>query len=183
MSFKRISTGEIVFTFDINGTKVNAVESDIAVITRRVFKNSLFGDYEHIPAIKKIVDLINLNYKGIENSIMTSGIVRFLAKYGTRVAEEQRKKELAELEDMYLAVGDGKKPISIIPSDSTRELVPVTGGQQKTANYMDVNQWNTAVYKFYGCPEKVIAGTANEEEMLAYYESKGCEVKTLGEYQ
>ena len=49
-------------------------------------------------------------------------------------------------------------------------MTPIQQNAQKTATYAEANAWNQAVYKFFGCPEKVIAGTATEDEMVAYYE-------------
>ena len=55
-------------------------------------------------------------------------------------------------------------------SDSTMDVTPITGNKQERANYAEANSWNQSIYKFYGCPEKVIQGVATEDEMVAYYE-------------
>lgn len=79
------------------------------------------------------------------------------------------KKRAKEFTQAYLNI-NSDNPVGIAFYDSSFELTPVNQAAQKTANYAEANQWNQSVYKFFGCPEKVISGTATEDEMISYYE-------------
>lgn len=168
VKFDKISTGEILLKFTLNGHDVVIPYSEIIHIAREVTKDVMFGGDANSP-IKRVIDLINLNYKGIENAILTSTFIRFIGEYATKINKTELKKKAKEFTDNYLNVKSDSQ-VGIVFSDSSVKLTPVQAQQQKTANYAEQNQWNQAVYKFFGCPEKVIAGTANEDEMTSYYE-------------
>lgn len=166
--FQKISTGEIVLQFTLNGKQLNIPYGMIIHIARNVTADALFGKNFN-GSIRRIIDLINLNYKGIEKAILTSSLVRFIGKFTTKMSDEQKTKAAEEFTENFLSVNKDK-PVAIAVADSVMEVDPVTNSKQDYANYPTMNQWNQAVYKFFGCPEKVIMGTANEDEMTAYYE-------------
>lgn len=166
--FQKISTGEVILQFTLNGKQLSIPYGMIIHIARNVTSNALFGKNIN-GSIRKIIDLINLNYKGIEKAILTSALVRFIGKFTTKMSDEAKKKAAEEFTDTFLTVNKDK-PVAIAVADSVMEVDPVNNSKQDYANYPTMNQWNQAVYKFFGCPEKVITGTATEDEMTAYYE-------------
>lgn len=169
VEFKKIDTGEILFKFQIEGQWLEAPYSEIIHIARKVTSSVIFGDTLANNPIRKVIDLINLNYKGIENAILTSAFIRFIGEVSTKLSEDELEKRAEAFTNSYLKIKDGK-PIGVAFSDSSFKLTPIQQNAQKTATYAEANAWNQAVYKFFGCPEKVIAGTATEDEMVAYYE-------------
>lgn len=168
VQFSKISTGEIILKFNVNNTEIEEPYNNIIHIARMVVKSPLFGAKPN-EAIQRVVDLINLNYDGIENAILTSTFLRFIGEYATKVDKKTLKAKAKEFTDAYMNVKSTDK-VAIAMTDSAMKLTPITQAKQDRANYAEVNQWNQAVYKFFGCPEKVIAGEATEDEMVAYYE-------------
>ena len=167
VEFSKVSSGEILLKFQLNSKEIVLPYSEIIHIARNVVHNPMFGDKND--AIKRVVDLINLNYKGVENAIVMSAFIRFIGEVVTKVSPKELRKKAKEFTENYLNVST-KDPVGIVFTDSAYKLTPIPNGSQKTANYAETNQWNQSVYKFLGCPEKVIAGTATEDEMTAYYE-------------
>lgn len=166
--FQKISTGEIILQFTLNGKQLSIPYGMIIHIARDVTADALFGKNIN-GSIRKILNLINLNYKGIEKAILTSSLVRFIGRFTTKMSEEAKAKAAEEFTDKFLSLNKDK-PVAIAMADSVMDVTPVTNSKQDYANYPTMNQWNQAVYKFFGCPEKVIMGTATEDEMTAYYE-------------
>lgn len=169
VEFKKISTGEIILRFVVNGKTVELPYSMIIHIAKNVTSDVMFGSTNSNNAIKKVLDIINLNYKGIENAIMTSAAIRYIGEMNTKVNDAELKKKARQFTKNYLDINK-QDQIGIAFSDSSYKLTPVQQNQQKTATYAEANLWNQAVYKFFGCPEKVINGTATEEELTAYYD-------------
>lgn len=169
VTFDKISTGEIILSFFINGTEQKWPYSSIIHIARMVTHDAIFGVPTDGP-IARLLDIINLNFRGIENAILTSTLVRFIGKMTTKVSDERLQEISENFTKRYLTVGERKNPIGILMSDSTMDVTPITGNKQERANYAEANSWNQSIYKFYGCPEKVIQGVATEDEMVAYYE-------------
>ncbi len=170
VTFAKISTEEMLFKFTLNGREYSALENELILIPKMVTHDPMFGDDKTNEAIKRVISLINLNYKGMENAIITSSFIRYIAESSTKESEERLKEKAENFTKNYLKP-NAKNPIGVIFTDPTTKLTPVTANaSQKTASYPEANQWNQAVYKYMGCPEKVISGTATEEEMVAYYE-------------
>lgn len=168
VEFDKISTGEILLKFTVQNKTIIIPYSEIIHIQREVTSDPMFGR-KNDESIARVVNLINLNYKGIERAIMTSQFIRFLGKVLTKMNRAELKKKAKAFTADYLNV-QGDNQAAVIFHDSSFELTPVQQNPQKTASYAEANAWNQAVYKYYGCPEKVIAGTATEDEMVSYYE-------------
>lgn len=168
--FTKIVTGEIILKFELNGRSLEALYSDIIHIAREVTENNMFGDNTSNQVLRKVIKLINLNYQGIENAILTSAAIKFIGKVNTKLNDAELKKRAKKFTKQYLQIGKAEDAVGVAFTDSSLDLTPIQQNKQETAKYEDSNAWNQAVYKYYGCPEKVIAGTANEEEMTAYYE-------------
>lgn len=169
VKFEKVVTGEIILQFTLNGKLLEVLYSDIIHIARHVTKDVMFGDSKANTPISRVIDLINLNYTGIERAILTSQTVRFIGKVNTKMNSTELKRRAKKFTEDYLHI-KSEDPVGIAYTDSIVDLVPVNSSPQKTANYAETNQWNQAVYKFFGCPEKVIAGEATEDEMGSYYE-------------
>lgn len=168
IQFAKLESGELCLRFNINGHEVIYPYSLMGHIAGNVTKEPLFGVQN--TSIKRVLNLINTNYQGIENAIITSAYIRFIGELVTKVGDEKLEEKSRAFTDRYLNVNKNKDPVGIIFSDSSYKLTPVVTNGQKTANYAEMKQFNEVVYKFLGCPEEVIAGKANEDQMVAYYE-------------
>ena len=170
VQYAKLENGEIWLRFTINGKQVTYPYSMMGVIASNVIKDLIFGVQND--SIREVLNLINTNYKGIENAIKTSAYIRFIGELVTKVSEEKLAEKSRDFTDRYLKVNtDGGSPVAIVFSDSSYKLTPVQTNGQKTANYAEMKQFNEEVYKFLGCPEAVILGKATEAELTAYLES------------
>lgn len=160
-------TGDCVLKFTLNGKQLLVYHDDIVHISRIVTKDMMFGD-RMPPSIQRMLDMINLNYSGIENAIKTSTAIKFIGTISSYLDDEKKKQAAKDFTDNYLNV-EGEK-VGIIFNDGKVKYEPIPASQQYVANYAQANEWNKAIYKYYGCPENIIAGTATESEMLSYYE-------------
>ena len=160
--------GELILRFNINGKQVTYPYSLIGHIAGNVTRDPLFGVQND--SIRRVLNVINTNYQGIENAIITSAYIRFIGELVTKVGDDELEKKSRKFTDRYLNLNSGKDPVGVIFTDSSYKLTPVTTNGQKTANYAEMRELNEVVYKFLGCPEEVIAGKATEDQMVAYYE-------------
>lgn len=170
VQYAKLENGEIWLRFTIDGKQVTYPYSMMGIIASNVIKDLIFGVQND--CIRGVLNLINTNYTGIENAIKTSAYIRFIGELVTKVSEEKLAEKSKDFTERYLKVNkDGGSPVAIVFSDSSYKLTPVQTNGQKTANYAEMKQFNEEVYKFLGCPESVILGKANEEELTAYLES------------
>lgn len=171
IQYAKLEDGEVWLRFTIDGKQVTYPYSLMAHIASNVIKDPLFGVQND--SIRGVLNLINTNYKGVENAIRTSAYIRFIGELVTKLSEKQLEEKSKDFTERYLRVNDqgGDNPVGIIFSDSSYKLTPVQTNGQKTANYAEMKQFDEAVYKFLGCPESVIAGKATEAELVAYLET------------
>ena len=171
IQYAKLEDGEVWLRFTINGKQVTYPYSLMAHIASNVIKDPLFGVQND--SIRGVLNLINTNYKGVENAIRTSAYIRFIGELVTKVSEEKLAEKSKEFTERYLKVNEqgADNPVGIVFTDSSYKLTPVQTNGQKTANYAEMKQFDEAVYKYLGCPEAIIAGTATEEELVAYLET------------
>lgn len=158
-------TGELIMRFAINGQQVVYPYECIIHVANTVVDNAIFG-MSNKP-LRRILNLINTNYQGIDNSITTSAYIRFLMKMNSKTSDDALKEKAQKITESYL---DPLKKVGVIAADSSYELTELKGGEQKTANAVVMQQLDDAVCKYMGCPQEVMAGTADENVMTAYYE-------------
>ncbi len=171
IQYAKLEDGEVWLRFTIDGKQVTYPYSLMAHIASNVIKDPLFGVQND--SIREVLNLINTNYKGVENAIRTSAYIRFIGELVTKVSEEKLAEKSKDFTERYLRVNDqgAQNPVGIVFTDSSYKLTPIQTNGQKTANYAEMKQFDEAVYKFMGCPESVIAGKATEAELVAYLET------------
>lgn len=153
--------------FTLSGKTIVVPYSDVIHISKNVLNNELWGDNN--TAILNVLNLINVNYQGIENSIKTSGIIRFLGEVATKMSDAELKKRARAFTKNYLGISKND-PVGVAFVDSMVKLTQLDTSKQKTVNVLEQQELDAKVYKFMGVPEKVASGEANEDEIVAYIE-------------
>ncbi|MCU7522511.1 MAG: phage portal protein [Ignavibacteria bacterium] len=150
--------------FNIQGEQITTDLSSIIHIARNVNNAEFFGQKSE--AIKKILNVMNTNYAGIENAIKTSAFLRFILTTTSPMNEKDRIARAKAFADNYLAQ-DGTG-VAYIPSGET---ITQVNSQPKYANAEEMNHFEEKIYKFLGINDKIVKATFSEDEWQAYYES------------
>ena len=158
---------EWLLRFSLDDRQMVAPYSNVLHIARNVVSNELWGDDNK--SIQRVLELINTNYQGIENAIKTSAVLRFLGEVPTKMDDKVLRKKAKEFTKNYLRI-DPEDPIGIAITDSLLKITPIQNNGQKTANFQEQKQFDEKVYKFCGCPERIVSGAATEEERTSYIE-------------
>ncbi len=169
ITYSDIIDGDIWMKFSLNGKRVTYPYSLMVHIKSNVLKDPLYGIQNE--SVRTVLNLINTNYKGIENAIRTSAYIRFIGELSTKLNDERLEEMSKKFTKQYLSVNSSSDPIAILFSDSTYKLTPVQTNGQKTANYAEMKQFDEAVYKYLGCPEAIINGTASDDVKTSYIET------------
>lgn len=154
--------------FTLDGEQITVPYSQIIHISRDVTSSEIWGDDNK--SILQILELINTNYQGLENAIKTSAVIRFLGQVPTKLGDGKLKKLARSFTKTYLNIkSDDPLGIALVDSMITN-IKEVDTSKQKTANYMEQTGFDQKIYRFLGCPEKICAGTATEDEIVSYIE-------------
>ncbi len=169
MQIAQAENKEWLCKFTIDGISVVEPYSNIIHIARDVISSDIWGTNHK--TITKILNLIDLNYQGIEKAIKTSGVLKYIAKMTTKLSKEALKKHAEEFTENYLNV-DPKSNIGMAYVDSMTEITPVPERTQKYANFREAEELDNKVYNYLLCPKAIVDGTANADVKSNYIESR-----------
>lgn len=156
--------------FTLDGEEITAPYSQIIHLARNVVNNEIWGDDNR--SILQVLELINTNYQGLENAIKTSAVIRFLGQVPTKLEDKELKKLAKRFTKNYLQIkNDDPLGIALVDSMITN-IKEVNTSNQKTANYMEQAEFDKKIHRFLSCPAKICEGTATEDEIVSYIETR-----------
>lgn len=156
--------------FTLDGEEIIAPYSQIIHLARNVVDNEIWGDDNR--SILQVLELINTNYQGLENAIKTSAVIRFLGQVPTKLEDKELKKLAKRFTKNYLQIkNDDPLGIALVDSMITN-IKEVNTSNQKTANYMEQAEFDKKIHRFLSCPAKICEGTATEDEIVSYIETR-----------
>ena len=158
---------EIYLTFAINNETqmITTSVENVAVIKRMVGKDEFFGSSND--NIKKVLNIINMNYQGIENAIKSSAFIRFIVESVTVLSDDKKKKKALEFNEDFL---NAAKNGGVIFTDATSKITPITN----TPKYSDggeMDRFYESVYNYFGTNKKIISGNFTDVEWNSFFES------------
>lgn len=169
MKIAQAENKEWLCKFTVEGIEVVEPYANIIHIARDVHESEIWGTNHK--AIAKVLNLIDLNYQGIEKAIKTSGVLRYMAKMTTKLSAEALKEKAEEFTSNYLKA-DPKSDLGIAFVDSMTEVSPMPERTQKYANFKEAEELDNKVYRYLLCPKSIVDGTANAETKSNYIESR-----------
>ena len=161
------NNGEIYLTFIINNDteRVTTSLDNIVMLKRVVGPDEFFGGSND--SIKKVLNIIDINYQGIENAIKSSAFIRFIVESVTVLSPDKRQKKAEEFTEEYLKAS---KNGGVIFSDAATKVTQVTSNSQHS-NVEEMKKFQKSVYNYFGTNEKIIEGSYTDEEWNAFFES------------
>lgn len=162
LEVKADENGEVYLSFNLNGRPYYTGMENIVHIARNAGPNILG---ESNPAIKKVLDIIQTNYQGIEQAIKSSAFIRYIVQSTTLLNDTVRKSRAQEFAETYL----GNTSSGVVYLDSATNVIPVTANN-KYANADEMKLFENKIYNYLNISEKILKSEANEDERQAYYE-------------
>lgn len=157
-------TGEPIISFLLNGTRNYTKFENVIHIARNVGPN-VFGERNR--AIKRVLDIIETNYVGIEQAVKSSAFIRFIVQSSTLLSPEARKQRAKDFAEAYL---QNESSSGVLYLDSAQSIVPIDA-KNKYANADEMKIFETKIYNYMGISEEILQGKANEDVFQAYYDS------------
>jgi len=158
---------EIYLTFAINNETqmITTSVENVAVIKRMVGKDEFFGSSND--NIKKVLNIINMNYQGIENAIKSSAFIRFIVESVTVLSDDKKKKKALEFNEDFL---NAAKNGGVIFTDATSKITPITN-TPKYSDGSEMDRFYESVYNYFGTNKKIISGNFTDVEWNSFFES------------
>ena len=156
----------VKFTFGI-GLQMTVPYDDIVHIRRHYNRDEMFGDPE-ARMLKEDLTLLKAVKTSIVNIVKNYGRLRGIVKFMQTLRPEDMKKHFEEFVSNF--VSDVKNGSGIAPMDNTSDYKEL----HVDNTIFDASQMSLArdnIYKYFGVSEKLINGTYDESEFIAFYES------------
>lgn len=156
----------VKFTFGI-GLQMTVPYDDIVHIRRHYNRDEMFGDPE-ARMLKEDLTLLKAVKTSIVNVVKNYGRLRGIVKFLQSLRPEDMKKHFDEFVGNF--VSDVKNGSGIAPMDNTSDYKELHV-ENTTFDAAQMSLARDNIYKYFGVSEKLINGTYDESEFIAFYES------------
>ena len=154
------------FTFGV-GLQTTVPYEDIVHIRRHYNRDEMFGDPE-ARMLKEDLTLLKAVKASIVNVVKNYGRLRGIVKFMQTLRPEDMKRHFEEFVGNF--VSDVKNGSGIAPMDNTSDYKELHV-DNTTFDAAQMSLARDNIYKYFGVSEKLINGTYDESEFIAFYES------------
>lgn len=152
------------YTFRNNQTGI--VEFDkCAFLCKHQYKSDFFGENNH--ALNRTMDLIAIQDQGIKEAVKNSASYRFLAQTSNFVSPSDLAEERSRFSRENLSGENGG--LLLFPNTYTN--IQQIKDTPYTVDPEQLKLIQTNVFDYFGVNEKVMQGSANSEELDAFFNS------------
>ena len=138
---------------------------DLIHLRRHFNASELLGDNN--TAIDPALELAHTQNEGIINGIKAGANIRGMLKYTQLLSPEKLRQEKEKFINDYLQVNnDG----GIVALDQKAEYIPLES-KPTFLSAEQTEQIENKIYNYLGITKKIVNGSYNEDEFLAFYES------------
>ena len=152
------------YTFRNNQTGV--VEFDrCAFMCKHQYKNDFFGENNH--ALNRTMDLIAIQDQGIKEAVKNSATYRFMAQVNNFTSAEDLAEERGRFTRENLSGENGG--LLLFPNTYTN--IQQIRDTSYTVDAEQLRLIQTNVFDYFGVNERVMQGSANSDELDAFFNS------------
>lgn len=140
---------------------------DLAVLRKDYNASDIAGDDNS--AILQMLEVLNTTNQGIAHAVKSTANLRGILK-STKgmIAPDDRRKQKEDFVKDYLSLENASGIASL---DSTQEFVPIDMKPAVTG-FETLKEFRENVQRYFGCNDKIIMGTASDNEIESFYELK-----------
>ena len=159
--------GELYLKFIYqNGKTYTHKYDDIIHLRMNMTENDLFGE-PVMPALSKLVSLVETIDKGMEKAIKNSNVIKWLIRFNSSMRPDDMERQIKLFDDTYMDIDKGHSAVAHdIKSD-----VQQVNFQNYVPNFPITESIRQRIYSLLGVNEKIVQGTFNEDEWNSFYEN------------
>lgn len=137
-----------------------------AFLNKHQFKNDIYGDNNR--ALNRTLDLITINDQGIKEAVKNSASYRFMAQVSNFTSPDDLalERERFTRENLSSEAGGG---LLLFPN--TYKDIKQIESKPYTVDPDEEKQIQENVFNYFGVNEKVMQGSANSDELDAFFNS------------
>ena len=158
--------GQLWLRYEFRAGVYGTVEFDrCAYLNKHQYKNDMFGEDNH--ALRRTLDLITINDQAIKEAVKSSASFRFMAQVSNFTTAE----DLANEQRRYTneSFGPDAGPVLLFPT--TYKNIAQVNSKPYTVDPDEEKEIEKNVFNYFGVNEAVMQGTANSDELDAFFNS------------
>ena len=155
------------FTLKKNGKIVTFKYSDIIHLRKDFNDNEIFGD-SPAKALTPLMEIVSTTDQGIVKAIKNSNIIKWLLKFNQSLRPEDLKKQTKQFIDDYMNIESDT--VGAAATDAKADAIQVEP-KDYVPNAVQMDKTTQRVLSFFNTNSKIIQGSYDEDEWIAYYES------------
>ena len=159
--------GKLWLRYTFQDRQHGIIEFDrCAYLNKHQYKSDFFG--ENNRALNRTLDMISINDQAIEEAVKQSGSYRFLAQVSNFVSPYDLALERQRWTAENLS-GENTGGLLLFPN--TYRDIRQIDSKPYTVDPEEMKQINENVFNYFGVNEKVMQGSANSDELDAFFNS------------
>ena len=160
-------SGKLWLRYTFHNNEHGVIEFErCAYLNKHQYKSDFFGDSNR--ALNRTLDMISINDQAIEEAVKQSGSYRFLAQVSNFVSAEDLALERRRWSTENLS-GENTGGLLLFPN--TYKDIRQIDSKPYTVDPEEMKQINENVFNYFGVSEKVMQGSANSDELDAFFNS------------
>lgn len=137
-----------------------------AYLNKHQYESDFYGDSNS--ALRRTLDLISINDQAIKEAANNSATYRFMAQVSNFVSPEDLANERTRFSEENLKAEAGG---GLLLFPNTYKDIRQIDSKPYTVDPEEMEQIQTNVFNYFGVNEKVMQGTANSDELDAFFNS------------
>lgn len=159
--------GSLWVRYSFRSGVAGMVEFDrCAYLNKHQYESDFFGDSNR--ALRRTLDLISINDQAIREAAHNSATFRFMAQVSNFVTPEDLANERTRFSEENLKA-EASGGLLLFPN--TYKDIRQIDSKPYTVDPDEMAQIQTNVFNYFGVSEKVMQGTANSDELDAFFNS------------
>lgn len=159
-------TGKLWVRYSFRSGMSGIVEFDrCAFLNKHQFQNDIFGDSN--TALRRTLDLISINDQAIREAAKNSSTFRFMAQVSNFASPDDIANEMSRFTEKNLRSEEG----GLLLFPNTYRDIKQIDSTPYTVDPDEMSQIQTNVFNYFGVSEKIMQGTANSDELDAFFNS------------
>lgn len=154
------------YTF-INGKKAAIELSEVGILTQYQYKNDFFGDGN--APLMPTMQLMDIQKQGMQEAVKQSASIRFMAKLGQVLRDEDIEKEKKRFSKANLSADNDT---GVLMFDQKYSEVEQINSQPFVIDDKQMQQIKQNVFNYFGINENILQNKFDEDTWNAFYEGK-----------
>lgn len=164
VKLKEGQDGKLWLEYKFHNGDVGAIEFErCAYLNKHQYKNDFFGENNH--ALDSTMNLISIQDQAIEEAVKNSATYRFMAKVNNFTSPRDLAEERKRFTEYNLKKDNG----GLLLFPNSYEDIKQVVSQPYTVDNKQMELIKANVFDYFGVNEKIMQGTANSEELDAFF--------------